>query len=153
MGQVMRCAGGASLIAVSLALASAGVASGAPSVVGMTFEKAQEAVENAGSTAEVSTTIGTVLPQSDCIVVSQVVRAEMNFGREYTPAKVLVSLNCNDTLASAGKPGNSAASPEGRAAKEQQAALAWRKTPDGQAWCEQAQQHHPDWFPIEGCPT
>jgi hypothetical protein len=145
--------GGTSLVATSVALASAAVASASPSVVGMTFDKAQEAVQDAGLTAEVSTTTGTALPQSECIVVNQVVRAAVTFGREYTPTKMLLSLNCNATLATAGHPGNSAASPEGQLAKEQQEAEAWRRTPDGQAWCQQAQQKHPDWFPLEGCPT
>jgi hypothetical protein len=118
----------------------------------MTFDKAQQAVQNAGLTAEVASSTGTALPQSDCIVVNQVVRAAVNFGREYTPSKVMVALNCNATMATPGHPGNSAASPEGREAKQQMAAEAWRRTPDGQQWCVQAQQRHPDWFPLEGCP-
>lgn len=151
--RAIRAAGSTSLVATWVVLAGAGVASASPSVVGMTFDKAQEAVEDAGLTAEVSTTTGAALPQSECIVVNQVVRAAVTFGREYTPTKMLLSLNCNATLATAGHPGNSVASPEGHEAKKQQEAEAWRRTPDGQAWCEQAQQKHPDWFPLEGCPT
>jgi hypothetical protein len=151
--RAIRIVGGTSLVATSVALAGAGVASASPSVVGMTFDKAQEAVQNAGLTAEVSTTTGTALPQSECMVVNQVVRAAVNFGREYTPAKVLLSLNCNAIVATPGHPGNSVASPEGLEAKQQQEAEAWRRTPNGQAWCQQAQQQHPDWFPLEGCPT
>jgi hypothetical protein len=147
-------AGGAlTAIAASLTLVSTGIASAGPSVVGMTYAKAAEAVQAAGLTAVVSTTVGTALPQNDCIVVSQVIRAPVTFGREYTASKVLLSLNCNATLASPGKSGNSAASPAGQLAKQEQDAEAWRRSPDGQAWCAEAQGAHPEWFPLAGCPT
>jgi hypothetical protein len=119
----------------------------------MTFDKAQEAVAAAGGTAEVVSRTGSSLEQSDCIVVNQAVRDEVQFGREYTPSKVLLSLNCNAALATPGHPGNSAASPAGRAATKEQQAEAWRETPAGQQWCQQAQRQHPDWFPLDGCPT
>jgi beta-lactam-binding protein with PASTA domain len=152
MRQIVRNAVAIPLLGASLALASAGVASATPSVVGMTYDKAKQAASSAGITAEVSTSMGTELQQGDCIVVNQVVRSATTFGRQSTPAKVLLSLNCNAVVASAGSSGNSAASPAGRKAKKDQAALAWRQSPDGQAWCVQAEQQHPDWFPVEGCP-
>jgi hypothetical protein len=154
MGRIVRVAVAIPLLGASVVLASAGVASAAPSVVGMTYDKAKDAVSNAGLTAEVSTSDGTALKQGDCIVVNQVLRAASTFGRQSTPAKVLVSLNCNAILASPGVAGNSAASPEGRAAKKQQAKVQWLETtPDGQAWCVENKQTHPDWFPVEGCPS
>jgi hypothetical protein len=153
MGHVVRIAVAIPLLGASLALGSAGAANATPSVVGMTYDKAQEAVSNAGISAEVSTSIGTELQQGDCIVVNQVIRAAKKFGREYVPATVLLSLNCNAAVASAGDAGNSAASPAGQAAKKEQAAEAWRATPDGQTWCVQAKDQHPDWFPLIGCPT
>jgi hypothetical protein len=152
MGQIVRIAVAIPLLGASLALGSAGVASATPSVVGMTYDKAKDAVSNAGLKAEVSTSTGTELKQGDCIVVNQVVRPASTFGQQSTPAEVLLALNCNAAVASAGVSGNSAASPEGQKAKKDQAALAWRQTPDGQAWCVQAKQQHPDWFPVEGCP-
>jgi hypothetical protein len=153
MGQIVRIVVAIPLLGASLALASAGVASAAPSVVGMTYDKAKDAVSNAGLSAEVSTSIGTELKQGDCIVVNQVLRPASRFGLDSIPAKVLLSLNCNAVVASAGDAGNSAASPAGQKAKKEQAAKAWRATPDGQAWCVQAKDEHPDWFPIEGCPS
>jgi hypothetical protein len=153
MGHFVRIAIAMPLLGASLALGSAGVASAAPSVVGMTYDKAQDAVSQAGLDAEVSTSTGTALQQGDCIVINQVVRPATNFGRQYVPGKVLLSLNCNAAVASAGDAGNSAASPAGQAAKKEQAAEEWRATPAGQAWCVQAEQKHPDWFPIVGCPT
>lgn len=146
-------AGSSLLIAGLLILASSAEASASPSVVGMTYDKAQEAVSSAGLSAEVSTVVGSELQQSDCVVVSQTVQAAKQFGREYTGSKVLLSLNCNEGLASPGKPGNSAASPAGRLLKKQQQAAAWRATPDGQEWCLNAEQEHPEWFPLDGCAT
>lgn len=153
MGQIVRIAVAMPLLGASLALGSAGAASATPSVVGMTYDKAQEAVSKSGTSAEVSTSIGTELQQGDCIVVNQVVRPATKSGRQYVPARVLLSLNCNAVVATAGDAGNSAASPAGQAAKKEQAAEAWRATPDGQAWCVEAQSKHPDWFPLIGCPT
>jgi hypothetical protein len=145
--------GRSALIAAALALATTGVASATPSVVGMTYDKAQAAAKGAGVATEVSTTTGTELAQGDCIVVNQVMRAAVTFGQQNTPSKMLLSLNCNAPLASAGHPGNSAGSPEGQAAKKEQLKQQWLATPQGQAWCVQAQRQHPDWFPQEGCPS
>ena len=152
MEQTVRIAVAIPLLGAALALAGAGVAGATPSVVGMTYNKAKEAVSNAGLKAEVSTSTGTELQQGDCIVINQVMRPASTFGHESIPAKVLLSLNCNAAVAAAGVSGNSAASPAGQKAKKDEAALAWRQTPDGQAWCVQAKQQHPDWFPVEGCP-
>jgi len=145
--------GSSALIGVAIMLATAGVAGATPSVVGMTYDKAQQTAKSAGVATDVSTTTGTELAQGDCIVVNQVMRAAVSFGRQYTPGTLLLSLNCNAPLASAGHPGNSAGSPEGQAAKKEQLKQQWLATPDGQAWCATAKQEHPSWFPIEGCPT
>ena len=154
MRSLILVAGGSWLIAASLALACSGVAGASPSVVGMTFDKAQEAMQSAGLNAEVSTSTGTVLQQGDCIVVNQVIRSPSQFGFTSVPAKVLLSLNCNAAVASPGKPGNSAASPQGQLAKKEQQAETWRSdTPDGQAWCQKAQVTNPEWFPVAGCAT
>jgi hypothetical protein len=141
------------LFAATLGLATTGVASATPSVVGMTYDDAQTAAKGAGVATDVSTTTGTVLAQGDCIVVNQVMRAAVTFGRQNTPSTMLLALNCNAPLASAGHPGNSAGSPEGQAAKKEQLKQQWLGTPQGQAWCTEAQRLHPDWFPQEGCPT
>ena len=72
MGQFRR-AVAISSFGMALLLASGGVASAAgPSVVGMTYDKAKAAVSNAGLTADISTVVGSVLQQGDCIVVNQV---------------------------------------------------------------------------------
>jgi hypothetical protein len=139
---------------MALAVASAGVANAAPIVVGMTYDKASAAVSNAGLTAVVSTSTGTELQQSDCIVVNQVLRPATSFSQSSTT--MLLSLNCNAAIASATQSGNSAASPDGQKAKKEAAAEEWRQnSPDGQKWCAENQKNHPewDWPSIKGCAT
>lgn len=73
---------------------------------------------------------------------------------------VLLYLNCNNSLAAAGSPGYSAASPEGRAQAAQNAAagaeqeaqeLAWRGTGEGQVWCATTETQLPEVAPLAGC--
>lgn len=147
-----------SLLGASLALASAGPASAAPaSVVGMTYDKAKAALTKAGIHSEIATRTGTELKQGDCIVSNQVLRpaSEVTLGTSRQtprPATLTLSLNCNAPLASADHAGNSAASPAGRAAKDQQAAVAYRQTPGGQVACAKLKEQHPEYFPLDGCP-
>lgn len=151
------------LLGASFALASAGAASAAPpSVVGMTYDKAKVALSKADIRADIATRTGTELQQGDCIVVNQVLRpgsSRYELGSSGTvteksrPATLMLSLNCNAPVASAGQAGNSAASPAGRAAKQHQADVAYRQTPEGQVACAQLKKQHPDYFPLEGCPN
>jgi len=151
------------LLGASLALASAGAASAAPpSVVGMTYDKATAALSKAHIPAEIATRTGTELKQGDCIVFDQLLRpasSRKELGssgtvkEQSTPATLMLSLNCNAPIASAGQAGNSAASPAGRAAKDQQAAVAYRQTPEGQVACAQLKKKHPEYFPLDGCPN
>ena len=81
-------------------------------------------------------------------------RAATRMGQQPTPAKVFLSLDCTAAVASPGHPGNSAGSPEGRAAKNEALAEDWRQnTPDGQKWCADTKRAHPDWdwSAIKGC--
>ena len=56
---------------------------------------------------------------------------------------VMLSLNCNGALASAGNAGNPAASPEGQAAKKLQEPWNGRDTPEGQALCGETAKQNP----------
>ncbi|MCX8555751.1 PASTA domain-containing protein [Mycolicibacterium mucogenicum] len=137
-----------------IALANPGTASAMPTVVGKTYAQAQQALSGANVKYEVSSTMGDELQRNDCVVVNQSLRPAQNFGRQNTPAKLLLSLDCTAAIASPGHPGNSAGSPEGRAAKNELAAEDWRQnTEDGQAWCVQNKEEHPkwDWSSIKGC--
>lgn len=93
-------------------------AKSSPSVVGQKYSDAKSALSSAGFSAVVASTIGDRSAWADCIVVNQRDRSRPpppNSGASAT-AETLVALNCEKSVASATDPGNSRASPEGRAA-------------------------------------
>ena len=71
---------------------------------GLTYAKAVEQIQGNGGTAVISTREGSYLPTEKCIVV----------GNRQQSGKMLLDLNCNDTSALNGHPGNSVATPEGK---------------------------------------
>ena len=89
-----------------------------PNVVGQKYSDAASQLTTAGASVVVSTTVGDSVARPNCIVTRQESRTEAP--PENTSAspvsQVLVSLNCGAPVASATSPGNSLASPEGRAA-------------------------------------
>jgi hypothetical protein len=109
-------------VATSVALSTAAlIGSGAawagtpPNVVGQKYSDAQSALSGAGYKAIVSTTVGDHKQWADCMVTNQVARsiaAPVNSSGS-SSNQVLVSLNCDNTVASAKAPGNSAGSPVG----------------------------------------
>jgi hypothetical protein len=127
--------------AVSMAVFGSGAAM-ADYLVGKTYEDASAEIEgNWNATAIIATVVGARLPTDECIVT----RWQRNTNDHN---RIMFSLNCNAGVASATAPGNSAASPEGRAVKEEQEAEAWRSTADGQVWCKENERAHPD---LAGC--
>ncbi len=111
---------GASIALASVALAGSGVAVAAssPDVTGQKYSDAQSAISSAGFTPVVVSTVGDQKAWSDCLVTrtqQRTVQPPENTGGSAT-TELLVSLNCDASVASAAKPGNSAASPEGKAA-------------------------------------
>jgi hypothetical protein len=142
-------------VGAAMTVLGAGVAGaqGSPDVSGKTFSDASTTLQNAGYTAKVATTVGSQLTQGDCVVTSQVdTPASTSYGpSQFKTAKaagaktVLLSLNCNATLASATDPGNSAASPGGQKEKKLEEGVAWERTPEGQQWCKDTKTQHPDW--------
>lgn len=116
---------GALSLASVAALWGSGIAAsaGVPDVTGQKYGDAQGALSDAGFTPVVSTTVGDRESWSDCVVtnaVERTVQPPENSGGSATN-DVLVSLNCDAPVASAKQPGNSAASPAGRAAKAAEA--------------------------------
>jgi hypothetical protein len=110
----------AASVAVTSVLFDAGVAqaAGAPDVVGQTYSNAQTAITGAGLTPVISTIVGDQLTQPNCQVINTVPRtvpAPENTAGSPT-SQLLVSLNCDAAVASATKPGFSAASPQGASA-------------------------------------
>jgi hypothetical protein len=93
-------------------------ASSSPNVVGQKYGDASATLNSAGYKPVVATTVGDQLAWSNCIVASQRDRKAAppsNSGGSPTN-QTLVSLNCDAPVASATSPGNSLASPQGRAA-------------------------------------
>ena len=115
---------------VALGLFGAGIASAAPDVVGMTYGDAVSAIEEGGGSAKISVTVGDRQDaMGDCLVTNATDAPFMrDLGGEFGHAdgEVLLTLNCNRGAATAGVPGASAASPDGRAftAKAEEAAAA-----------------------------
>lgn len=118
MTKLIRSAAGVTgLAAVSLALFGSGIAA-ADDYAGQTYSDASGAIDKAGQKAVIAGSVGSVLAQTDCIVTRSQ-QADWLKGSNFSPVTdtVLLWLNCNAKLATAGTPGNSLASPEGRAEK------------------------------------
>jgi hypothetical protein len=122
-------AGGFATATVSAGLFGAGVAGAAPDVVGDTYSDAKTAIRQSGASAVVATRVGSGADEGDCIVTNAWDASFIREGRNANGREVMVALNCNSQVASAGKSGNSAASPAGREAKaaQQQADAAERR--------------------------
>jgi hypothetical protein len=112
---------GASATAAAIAalgLAGSGVAAAATDVTGQKYSDAQTALNSAGLKPVVLTVVGDQKSWPDCVVTraqKRTVQPPANSGGSAT-SEMLVSLNCNAGIASATRAGNSAASPEGKAA-------------------------------------
>jgi hypothetical protein len=102
--------------AVSMAFLGTGVAA-ADDYSGQTYGDASKAISDAGKKAVIASRAGDTLTDDECIVTHSQ-SAPWIKGDDFSPVTdtVLVYLNCNATVATAKDPGNSAASPEGRAA-------------------------------------
>jgi hypothetical protein len=113
------------LSVVPVGILATGVAS-ADAYAGKTYADAQSALSSAGMKGVIATRSGDSLPDDKCIVTSSE-KAPWIKGDSFAPVTdtVLLNLNCSASVATATQAGNSAASPEGRAAiaaAQQQAA-------------------------------
>lgn len=102
---------------MSMALFGTGVAA-ADDYAGETYSDASSALSGASEKGVIAGVVGDSVSQGDC-VVTRSQKAPWLKGDNFSPVTdtVLLYLNCNAKLATAGKPGNSLASPEGRAEK------------------------------------
>ncbi|OBB33414.1 hypothetical protein A5792_09700 [Mycolicibacterium peregrinum] len=102
--------------AVPVGALATGVAS-ADDYAGQKYSDAQSALADAGMKGVVATRSGDSEADDDCVVTSSE-KAPWLKGDNFAPVTdtVLLNLNCSAGVASAKTPGNSAASPEGRAA-------------------------------------
>lgn len=134
---VLRITGAVAVAAVSMAVFSSGVASADP-YAGQTYGDAKGQIASMHQTAVIATVSGDRLATDDCIVVSSAKSSFLDSSGDSRNNEVLVNLNCNEGIAAPGKPGNSAMSPAGQAAKkEQKAATNISKDP---SYCQQSDE-------------
>jgi hypothetical protein len=102
--------------AVSMAFFGTGIAA-ADDYTGQTYGDASKAISDAGKKAVIASRAGDTLTDDQCTVTHSQ-SAPWIKGDDFAPVTdtVMVYLNCNATVATNKDPGNSAASPEGRAA-------------------------------------
>lgn len=105
-----------SAAAVSMAFFGTGIAA-ADDYTGQTYGDASKAISDAGKKAVIASRAGDTLTDDQCTVTHSQ-SAPWIKGDDFAPVTdtVLVYLNCNATVATNKDPGNSAGSPEGRAA-------------------------------------
>ena len=130
-------AGGAAAL---LAVFGTGSAAAINEYKGQTYADAVAAIQQAGQTAVISSKIGSFLPTEKCIVEGSHTGSFLDSSGNNN-SKVMLDLNCNYMFALPGVPGNSLASPEGRAARaaaEQQAAEQQAQAQAEQQAAEQA---------------
>jgi len=110
---------GVLIAAAAFAALGSGVAEAKDPLVGKTYSDAVSTIAGWNGTAIVAARSGSVLETDDCIVVSwkrSIFRDTSGIGRA---REFLLNINCTEPLASPGHPGNSAVSPQGRQAKEE----------------------------------
>ena len=108
---------GAAILCVML---GSGVAS-ADALAGQTYDDAAATVSQWGGKAVVGTVSGDQLEIGSCIVVSSHKSIFLDSsGKNNRANDYVLSLNCNNHVAAPGQPGNSAMSPDGLQAKEDQ---------------------------------
>lgn len=107
---------------------------------GMTYNEAANAIASSGKTAVIGSKIGSFLPTSNCIVKGAHTTGFPNSSGSISGSVVLLNLNCNYKFALPGVPGNSHASPEGKAAYDEAVAAAQQQAEEAQAAQEAADQ-------------
>ena len=103
--------GGIAGAAALVVMLGSGSAHAANEFVGLTYEEAMEQINGYGGTAAIATREGSYLPTEKCIVVGNRKQSSTTGG-----GKMMLDLNCNDTSALNGHPGNSVATPAGKKA-------------------------------------
>ena len=155
MHSKMRAACVVGALTVSTAMFSCPVAA-ADYYAGQTYADAASALGGSGMTVVVGGKVGSELPTAECIVTrSQKAPWIKGENFQQTNNTMLLFLNCNAALATPGKPGNSAASPQGQQVLKDKQSYEWKSTTeDGAAWCAENMEAHPDWGgnAFDGCP-
>ncbi|HEX3286926.1 MAG TPA: hypothetical protein VHT50_20305 [Mycobacterium sp.] len=116
MKTILSAAGALAVTAGLTMIFGQGVAA-ADDYAGQKYSDATSKLSDANLKGVIASRTGDILDDSDCIVTSSE-KAPWIKGDDFSPVTdtVLLNLNCNATVASATQAGNSAGSPEGRAA-------------------------------------
>ena len=129
--------------AVAAAIFGAGPANAINEYAGQTYADAASSIKNSGGTAVISSRVGSYLPTEKCEVVGSHKGNFLNSSGTNQGSTVLLDLNCNDPQ-SAGHPGYSVMSPEGKKAQQLRDTVKSinqnfsEATAAGQpSWCEQ----------------
>lgn len=110
------------LVAFGTLFATVGVghASARDPLVGKKFSNAASWISQRNGTPVVATVSGSQLPLDDCVVTSWSRGGFLNSsGKKDRRNEYYIHLNCNNTVATAGHPGNSVVTPEGAQRKKE----------------------------------
>lgn len=119
-----------------LALVGSGSAGAINEYDGQTYADAANAIGQSGGTAKIATKVGSFLPTEQCIVTGSRTASFLDSSGNNAGGLTLLDLNCNYMFALPGVPGNSHASPDGKAAYD--AAVQQAQEAQDQAAAEQA---------------
>jgi hypothetical protein len=100
-------------------------------LIGKKYSDASAEVSRWNGTAQIETVFGSRLATDDCVVASWRKQSSLDDRGHRQTNIVLLNLNCNDQLASAGSPGNSITSAGGQAQE---------KIVKTGEWCSQPEQ-------------
>lgn len=134
---------GGVLAAAAMSVCSGGAAWADDPLVGKTYTDATEIINQWKGHPTVASTTGDQLSRDKCIVSA--------WKKDTKTGKFALSLYCDVAVAANGDAGHSAASPEGRAAKQHDNNVKYlHENPDV---CVQMKTDHPDWFKktMDGC--
>lgn len=107
---------------VAMAIFGTGTSAADDPYIGKTYSDASAAIADKGGNPVISTVVGSELATDQCIVESwHRVSYASGDNFDHDNKKFLLSLNCVAKLAHGGQPGNSLASPQGRAEKKVEA--------------------------------
>ena len=130
---VVRIMGVVGAAALSVAMFGSGIAS-ADALTGKKYSDAVAWISQQNGTPVIATVNGDQLATDDCIVTSWNKSIFLDSsGKNGLSQEYRMNLDCNNTVAAPGKPGNSAMTPEGaNAKKEQETAASINEDP---TWC------------------
>ena len=103
--------------AASFVMFGSGTAAATNEYAGQTYADAVQAISNSGQSATIATRVGSFLPTDQCMVTGSRSADFLSSSGTLGGGRVLLYLNCNNSFAAAGVPGNSIGSPEGRQAR------------------------------------